>query len=98
MRHLPEGGAEGDFLTDRLTDEALSLLDAHAARPEQPVDHIVSAPLIITLSPPVAVSPKSSPNAVAVRCRAAPVRPHLARQVQPQQEQRKRATVIDDRA
>ncbi len=30
---LPEGGAEGDYLTDRLTDEALRILDDYRAEP-----------------------------------------------------------------
>jgi arylsulfatase A-like enzyme len=31
VRPLPAGGAEGEYLTDRLTDEALALLRTHAA-------------------------------------------------------------------
>jgi arylsulfatase A-like enzyme len=33
VRNLPPGGREGDYLTERLTDEALALIDAHVERP-----------------------------------------------------------------
>ena len=30
---LPEGGSDGDYLTDRLTDEALAIIEDHSAEP-----------------------------------------------------------------
>jgi arylsulfatase A-like enzyme len=33
VRNLPPGGAEGDYLTDRLTDEAIALIETHREKP-----------------------------------------------------------------